>query len=297
MLIGIMSPELSCDSCGEPFEVLPYREDTARFCSNQCRANWQSESFKGENGPGWKGGKETFECDWCGVEFEEWPSQSTDFCSPECVHEWLSEERFANGNAPNSGREFGEEHARKLSEAKTGTEPTEEMLEGLRIGWEQEEVWDEMECMGCGETVEVKPWKDKKFCTHDCYAEYVSENGHLKDWDYDEVKHRERDWIIELGHFVDSTWEIDIAFLLKEIVGDYQHEPRFNFDDGSTYYPDFQTDSTVIEVKGYVDDRAMHHAERFIDEYSEYRYIVIGSEMPADIHIPYQKRELLKKVL
>lgn len=84
-----MPVEIDCDTCDETFEVDPYRADTARFCSNDCRATWQSGEYEGSGGPNYQGKKETFECKYCGDNFEEWPSQnSTTYCSSECYRQW-----------------------------------------------------------------------------------------------------------------------------------------------------------------------------------------------------------------
>jgi len=41
--------EIECDECDSVFKVQPHREDTARFCSVQCRADWQQRNYRGEN--------------------------------------------------------------------------------------------------------------------------------------------------------------------------------------------------------------------------------------------------------
>jgi len=47
-----------CEQCGSEFSYPPSREDrNKRFCSNACRAEWQSFAFAGEDAPRWRGGK------------------------------------------------------------------------------------------------------------------------------------------------------------------------------------------------------------------------------------------------
>lgn len=83
---------LECEACGNEFEVKKSRQKEARFCSNECRADWQSDAFRGENGPGWKGAKSEYECKWCETVFEQYDSQGgTIFCSQECYWEWFRE--------------------------------------------------------------------------------------------------------------------------------------------------------------------------------------------------------------
>lgn len=48
--------EITCGNCDDLFTVQKHRSETARFCSNECRAEWQSEAFRGTNGPGYKDG-------------------------------------------------------------------------------------------------------------------------------------------------------------------------------------------------------------------------------------------------
>jgi len=50
--------EAECDQCDTSFTYAPSREDrNKRFCSDDCRATWQSFAFAGEKSPRWRGGK------------------------------------------------------------------------------------------------------------------------------------------------------------------------------------------------------------------------------------------------
>lgn len=40
--------DVECKCCEDVFRVQPHREDTAKFCSVQCRADWQQEHYRGE---------------------------------------------------------------------------------------------------------------------------------------------------------------------------------------------------------------------------------------------------------
>jgi len=84
-----MPVEIQCDTCESVFEVQPYRADSARFCSHDCRAKWQSDAYKGEKAPNYQGKKQEYECRNCGKEYEQYPSQSgTEFCSKDCYTDW-----------------------------------------------------------------------------------------------------------------------------------------------------------------------------------------------------------------
>ena len=73
----------------------------------------------------------------------------------------------------------------------------------------------------------------------------------------------------DIGHFVRSTWEANIARILiyENIV--YEYEPK-TFDLGEmTYLPDFfiPSKNLYIEVKGYMSDKAKKQIELFNKNY------------------------------
>lgn len=45
-----------CEWCEKEYKTYKSTSDKTRFCSNQCRGNWQSEMMKGSNHPNWSGG-------------------------------------------------------------------------------------------------------------------------------------------------------------------------------------------------------------------------------------------------
>jgi len=49
--------EKECSTCGDEFKVQEWRSESARFCSVQCRADWQSDSYRGSGAPNYRGGK------------------------------------------------------------------------------------------------------------------------------------------------------------------------------------------------------------------------------------------------
>jgi hypothetical protein len=100
----------------------------------------------------------------------------------------------------------------------------------------------------------------------------------------------------ELTHPVRSSWEEEIGRLLSVNGVEYDYETAFELAT-STYYPDFITETNVIEVKGWANDRSVKKAELFMQEYSSYTYIVVGDKIPCDRHIPWEQRAQLIEVI
>jgi len=97
-----------------------------------------------------------------------------------------------------------------------------------------------------------------------------------------------------LDHLVRSTWELDIADLLLDVGVDYEYESlEIEYGDGRTYTPDFVTDNYVIEIKGYVYSNEVEKAKAAMKHLDTKEYVVIGRELPADIHIEFEERAAL----
>lgn len=82
--------ELNCAECGAQFAVTRDRAETARYCSNDCRAAARGRAQQGEANPRWQGGVRTKVCAACGTEFHRGATglkQWTDakFCSKKCA--------------------------------------------------------------------------------------------------------------------------------------------------------------------------------------------------------------------
>lgn len=74
----------------------------------------------------------------------------------------------------------------------------------------------------------------------------------------------------DIGIFVKSTWEANIARVFKLLHLYYQYEPEsFRLLDGRTYRPDFFILDTgeIIEVKGYFRGDSKERMDCFKDEY------------------------------
>lgn len=63
----------SCEWCRKTYETWPSTKDETRFCSMECRNNWQSEMMSGENHYNWNGGT-TVErsLDMASREYKQW---------------------------------------------------------------------------------------------------------------------------------------------------------------------------------------------------------------------------------
>lgn len=100
-----------------------------------------------------------------------------------------------------------------------------------------------------------------------------------------------------LSHRVRSEWELAVANLLNDIGVEYEYEAiRIDYGDGRTYTPDFVTDDYVIEVKGRVYRDEVKKAEAAMSELDERRYVVIGTELPADVHVPWEERKTIRRL-
>jgi SOS-response transcriptional repressor LexA len=101
-----------------------------------------------------------------------------------------------------------------------------------------------------------------------------------------------------LDHRVDSVSELKIAELLVDAGVEYENEGMtIQYGDARTYTPDFVTEEYVIEVKGEdwgkIYDKkvtAKQKARAAMDSVDDRAYVVIGEELPADIHINWGER-------
>jgi hypothetical protein len=102
-----------------------------------------------------------------------------------------------------------------------------------------------------------------------------------------------------LDHVVRSTWEADIAELLLDAGVEYEYESlEVHYGEGSTYTPDFVTDQYVIEVKGhlYEPEKVIKKARAAMSELDNRQYVVVGTAIPADIHLPWKNRSQITEL-
>jgi len=133
-----------CEQCGGEYEVKPYRENSSRFCSQECFGKWRSDNIQGENSPSWAGGKITKVCEYCDEEYQVKPSKSVQrFCSRECHGKWRSENIR------------GENHPQWKPDVKKV-------------------------CEQCGKEYEIPTWwkGNSRFCSYECMGKQVSGKNH-----------------------------------------------------------------------------------------------------------------------
>lgn len=134
-----MSVELTCDRCGDSFEVTPSRADSARFCSREC-----SNRRHVEEDP------EPIECETCGEEFTVPPSESDSakYCSRECSR--TGEHR----SCPECGEQFW-------------TTPSED-YEYCSKECSNKARRFFCTCEYCGEDFQGHPNNPNRFCSREC---------------------------------------------------------------------------------------------------------------------------------
>lgn len=105
-----------------------------------------------------------------------------------------------------------------------------------------------------------------------------------------------------LDHIVRSSWELRVAELLHRATVEYEYEGIIiDYIDkvGQTrkYTPDFITDKYIIEVKGiYVKEERVNKKARAAMETEDREYVVVGTEIPCDIHIPWDENEAVTEL-
>lgn len=167
------------------------------------------------------------------------------------------------------GHEVSEETRQKISEANTGNEISQEHREAIG---------------------EAAAKTDRSYTQTEEFGQKISEANKGREPTFPEPYEVE-----ELSHMVRSSWEEAVGKLLGDEGINYSYEQEFELSDGS-YYPDFIVDPEVVEVKGWVTDRAVDQAEQFMELYPSYRYTVVGNELPCDVHIPWEDRKKLREV-
>ena len=135
---------IDCEHCGEGYRVPEHRLESSRFCSLECKYNWESDNLSGEQAHAWNGGTATLTCENCGEKYEVFQSlaENSRYCSYECMGEFRSKEMKGKNNP----------------------------------SWKGGNVT--LECEYCGEKYETFPAKREisRFCSYQCLDYWRSEN-------------------------------------------------------------------------------------------------------------------------
>ena len=116
---------IECEWCEVEFETTPSLSKRKRFCSLDCKTDWFSDHFRGENHPNYKDNTVERECSTCGVCFEvkQHVIDSRDhnrvFCSRKCSNRWKSEKWVGENNPLYKGGDsyYGENWHRQRKRA------------------------------------------------------------------------------------------------------------------------------------------------------------------------------------
>lgn len=236
---------------------------------------------------------------------------------PMTGHEMSEESKKKIGEA-SSGREMSEEAKQKISESLKGHEVSDETKQKISESLRGENnPW-------YGVTGEEHPRYGTSFEMDKKSRERLSESL-KRTYDEDPTKHSmygrtgeahplyEYEWsdaqlrklseaskgqipgktrprqVIETKTIVRNGWEAAVDVILHDAGFDYAYEEKSFELDKCTYIPDFVIEDVVIEVKGMIWDNDESKATQFMEQH-DYTYIVVGSKLPCDEHVPWDKK-------
>ena len=150
-----MGVPIKCKQCGQTFEVIPARKDTASLCSYKCAGAWRRDNYKGENNPKWlKSVVREKPCAHCGKTFRHKKGPITNFakrkfCSVECAKD-------------GQDRPAGEDHANWRPNGRRANR------RGKHGSWARAVISrDKATCQHCGATdVELHAHHIKPYADH-----------------------------------------------------------------------------------------------------------------------------------
>lgn len=97
--------KLNCIICNQEFDARGERKHTAKFCSINCKAEYQHRYIHGENHPRWTDAPRVKNCSYCGQEYYQRKTEAISsftnrkFCSHYCG--WIGEKYNSGENHPN----------------------------------------------------------------------------------------------------------------------------------------------------------------------------------------------------
>lgn len=242
--------ELTCQNCNKPFYcyISQYNNGRRKYCSNQCRHEARGKQLRGIRPIQLIKEQRIIICAFCGKEFHP-KTKKVKYCSIQCS---------------NKGRHIG-----KIKRFKTYSRKRTDKFSSIDIP-----------CSYCGKILSIQKHRAKRlnhhFCHNNkiCYRAWLRENrtgkNHPSFGKKPSIKagRGKGGFIPELGHYVRSTWEANIARWLVRNNIQYIYEPETFIYENFSYTPDFFTpyNNQYIEVKGWwsKDDRIK--VDRFLKD-------------------------------
>jgi 5-methylcytosine-specific restriction endonuclease McrA len=195
---SLAKTELECERCGTTYEEFNIRADRSRFCSEQCRQDWQSDEWEGAGSPRSKE-HPVLNCEYCGEEYKVVPAREDEsrFCSSECLDEWRSDNRSGKDSHAWEGGEVElqcEECSSSFSVKPARADSARFCSRDCKDTWQKRNYtgennpsWsggpEEIECEYCGDTYQVKTAEvsTSRFCSTQCHARWQSDNWRGED--------------------------------------------------------------------------------------------------------------------
>lgn len=185
-----MPIEVVCEWCEGTFTVPPYREDSAKYCSQDCFGEAKTE-------------KNTVikTCEHCGEEFESLEYKNQVYCSNGC--NTASQRKRTTLECPICDSEFEVIEAQEERRRCCSMECMGEWISQTQTGENHHNYVEsvDVECWTCGKPLERTPGRvaryENHFCNTSCYSEFVSERksgeNHYK-WKPDELTQYGKGW-------------------------------------------------------------------------------------------------------
>lgn len=224
---------------------------------------------------------QTFACEACGTPFYRFQSDIRKaaqrgarirYCSKPCEN-GLKSSTNVERICPACGRSFTVWASRVTNARKLGqsiycsARCRDDANKGIRTS-------REVACDVCGKTMLRRPSVIRKrvYCSHACMAMRVA------DWSRGSKGRGNWGHRDDIGHFVRSAWEANVARALRLLGIPYQFEPRtFRLPNGKAYRPDFLVAGRLwIEVKGRMREQDAAKIAAFRAAYPEETLVVLG---------------------
>jgi hypothetical protein len=207
--------------------------------------------------------------------------------------------RFKNKeNHPMYGRFHSEEAKRKVSETKKRLYKEGKIIPSFPKGCKRPEMSGERNPM-FGKRGILSPNYGKKF-TEELKLKFSEmKKGKNNPMFGVPTPHTKHFFVPELGHSVRSSWEEEIAFILKSNNIPYGYETMTFYLGNMTYTPDFILNTkAVIEVKGYLTEENIIKLKLFKKLYPEILLIGIGTGIVGlyDVHLNWNERFYLSEM-